>query len=70
MKFPDSCPTCKASFRPYPEAVLLVRGELDWNSDEPNRIEDTIYECSRCHQLFRARWSLESFVMLKEEKEK
>lgn len=67
MKFPDRCPECKAIFGDPPNyACLLVRSELDFDSDDDTRIEDQIYECSACHTLFRVRFELVSFVQLKE----
>jgi hypothetical protein len=68
MKLPDYCPVCKATFNQECEyvihAFLIKRTELDWDADEPHRIEDSIMECSHCHSLFRLRWVLESFKQL------
>lgn len=72
MQFPKECPNCKGSFESYYpgderfHAYLIHRGELDWDSDEPHRIDDQVMECSRCHTLFRLRWELKSFHQLKE----
>ena len=73
MQCPKECPVCKGSFESfYPgeeeklHACLLQRGELDWDSDEPHRIDDQVMECSHCHTLFRLRWQLESFHQLAE----
>jgi hypothetical protein len=62
MEFPDKCPACKKSFNG--EAYLLQRAEPDWDSDKPDRIEDSISECSECHALFKLKWKLESFEQL------
>lgn len=74
MKLPDRCPNCNSNFGSYQpnesideiHACLVNRGELDWDMDEPHRIEDSIMECSQCHALFRFRWKLESVTMLVE----
>lgn len=49
---------------------MTIRSELDYHSDEPDRLEDMIYECSHCHTLFRATWKLESFYPLEEVKDR
>ena len=64
MKMPDKCPVCTENLS------LIHRTELDWDSDEPDRVEDSIGECSNCHTLFRLRWKLASFRQLVEIKEK
>jgi len=45
----------------------LTRGSMDFDGyREGDRIGDEIYECSRCHTLYRARWRLVSFTQLVE----
>jgi len=77
MNFPGKCPKCNSVFgqpmkyvdgRPVEVAYLIIRTELDFDSDDDSRIEDQIYECSHCHTLFRARWELISFTWLEEKK--
>lgn len=65
MEFPEKCPKCGKKFE-HTEAYLIQRSGPDWDSDTPDRIEDTISECSNCHTLFRLRWKLESFKQLVE----
>jgi hypothetical protein len=65
MEFPDNCPVCKKKFSNN-EAYLVQRAPPDWDSDKPDRIEDSISECSNCHTLFRLKWKLESFNQLTE----
>jgi hypothetical protein len=62
MQWPDKCPACNKSFDG--EAYLLQRAAPDWDSDMPDRIEDSICECSECHALFKLKWKLESFEQL------
>jgi hypothetical protein len=64
MEFPDKCPSCNKTFDG--EAYLLERARPDWDSDKPDRIDDSIMECSYCHTLFRLRWKLESLSELVE----
>jgi len=74
MQFPSKCPNCNASFEGFNpnesedivHGYLVERGRLDWDSDEPHRIEDTIMECSQCHTLFKLKWKLESISILTE----
>lgn len=77
MKLPDKCPQCGVSYTmPTPVGMgsgthyevnyLIQRTDLDYDSEDQTRIEDQIFECSKCHTLFRARWELKSFVQLEE----
>jgi len=67
VKLPDKCPNCDIVYNMNTTgAYLITRTELDFDSDNGSRIEDQIYECSVCHQLFKARWELVDFKMLKE----
>ena len=73
VNLPKKCINCGSNFigEDHPrEAYLFIRSQLDFDGDdeEGTRIEDQIYECSKCHVLFRARWKLSSFTMLKEMK--
>ena len=67
MKFPEKCPACGAQWDGFePRNHLIQRTQLDWDCDEPDRIEDQVCECSKCHTLFRLRWTLTSFHKLLE----
>jgi hypothetical protein len=60
MKIPDVCPACKK------KTFWLERTELNFDTDNPSRIDDQIFECDSCHTLFRVRWELKSFHQLME----
>lgn len=66
MKFPEICPECGVPME-APFGYMIQRAEPDYDSDDPDRVVDTIEECSECHTLFRFRWKLESIHRLKEE---
>lgn len=66
MKLPTKCPCCNAVFEQDRQAFLMVRTSLDFDSDDDSRIEDQIFECGKCHALFRARYELVDFKLLKE----
>ena len=62
MKMPDICPECKTKM-----VYWIQRSEPDYDSDDPDRIVDSIEECNKCHTLFRFRWKLDSITKLMEE---
>ena len=67
MKLPEKCLSCGIEFNvEKTRAFLMIRTEPDFDSCDESRIEDQIYECSKCHALFRARWKLIDFKLLKE----
>jgi len=69
VKLPEKCPACGIHYNVVVGvhmAYLIIRTEPDFDSDDKSRIEDQIFECSNCHQLFRARWKLVSFRQLVE----
>lgn len=68
MKLPEQCYKCGVKFDiEETRAFLIIRTEPDFDScQDGDRIEDQIFECSKCHTLYRARWKLESFRMLEE----
>ena len=65
MKFPDSCPSCGVQMN-VPHGYMIERAKPDFDSDSPDRVVDTIEECSECHKLFRFRWTLTSIHKLDE----
>ena len=73
MKFPSNCPQCGVSFEwdnhemsNVNPAYMIQRGEPDFDKSTPDRVVDTIEECSGCHTLFRFRWKLDSIHKLTE----
>jgi hypothetical protein len=60
MQIPENCPNCKK------KTYWIIRTELDFDANKPDRIDDQIFECDNCHTLFRARWELKSFHQLME----
>lgn len=52
MRIPKKCPHCNR------KTCWRIRTELDFDSEDGDRIEDQIFECDLCHTLFRARWVL------------
>ena len=65
MNLPEKCPACGIKYNiETTRAFLIQRTDPDWDSDVDGRIEDQIFECSKCHTLFRARWRLIDFVQL------
>lgn len=68
MKFPERCPKCKkiVGIHSTDGCYFLERGDPDFDKDTPDRIIDSVMECSACHTLFRWRWKLESIHMLVE----
>lgn len=64
MNLPKDCPHCKKHV--LDAGFWIYRTELDYDVDEPDRIEDSIMEYSECHTLFRVRWEMVSFTELKE----
>lgn len=61
MKFPDKCPACEKE-----DVYWIQRGNPDWDKDSPDRVVDTVDECSFCHTLYRFRWTLTSMHILQE----
>lgn len=68
LKLPEVCPNCGKTFGAEAGSYLMIRTELDFDSDDESRIEDQVFECSQCHTLFRARYELIEFVQLEEKK--
>jgi len=69
MKFPDKCPACKKDLSSWGDGkptYLLERGDPDFDKDTPDRIVDSIMECSECHTLLRFRWKLDTIHILVE----
>lgn len=70
MKFPSHCRKCGWKWNGEhgePESTYtIIRSELDFHCDEPDRTEDVIYECNHCHTLYRAYFELKEFVRLAE----
>lgn len=69
MQFPNKCPECEKSLVEHPPegGYFLERGKPDFDKDTPDRIVDSIEECSECHTLFRFRWKLISIHKLVEQ---
>ena len=66
LKIPEKCPACHIKME-TPNAYWIQRTEPDYDSEVEDHIEDQIWECSKCHALFRLlRWKLESFTQLVE----
>jgi hypothetical protein len=70
MKLPKKCPHCGVTFGATPHGYLMIRTNLDFDSEDESRIEDQIFECSNCHTLFRARYELIGFTELQEKEAK
>ena len=66
MKLPSKCPKCGQKFHVNPHCYLMIRTDLDFDSEDKSRIEDQIFECSNCHTLFRGRYELIGFTELQE----
>jgi len=69
MKMPTKCPNCEQELSVWGDGkpvYFFERGEPDFDKDSPDRIVDSIVECSECHTLFRLRWKLESIHRLEE----
>ncbi len=66
MKLPQNCPHCKRQIIHSERFHWIYRTTLDYDADDPDRIEDQLMECSECHTLFRVRWKMVSFTELKE----
>ena len=68
MKFPEKCPKCNkmVDISSTDGCYFFERGDPDFDRDTPDRIVDSIMECSACHTLLRFRWKLETIHVLVE----
>ena len=69
MRMPERCPKCDHAMSIWGDGIptyFLQRAEPDFDKDDPDRIMDSIEECSNCHTLFRFRWKLETIHVLVE----